>query len=141
MINQKIKDLKFISKGKILLINDKQKIKNISNEPLIIIFVFLLNNIKIRNEISKTIICNQCNNLALFTFNEEKKISLENCKNKHKTNDMKIKDFIENQKKESNIKCDLCGNYRNYYNEEFYFSLDEKIFVQYVQKVIKPIKI
>ena len=78
------------------------------------------------HEISNKIICNKCENLALFTFNEDKKISFEDYKGNHKTENIKLKYFIENQKKESKIKCVLCGNYNSYYNDEFYINSDEK---------------
>ena len=106
IINQKTNDLKFICNGKILLYDRNQKIKAISNLPIIKILVVNLDNNKkhIKNEISNKILCEQCNDLTLFTFNEDKKISLENCKNNHTNKDMKIKDFLENQKKESKIK-------------------------------------
>ena len=102
MINQKTKDLKFIYNGKILLFDENKKIKDISNIPKIKILVINLNNKKNnQNEISNKIICNKCDNLALFTFNEDKKISLEDYKNNHKTQNIKLKNFIENQKKKN----------------------------------------
>ena len=123
----KNKDLKFICNGKILLFDNKQKIKDISNLCKIKILVINLNNKKDNKiEISNKIICFKCNNLALFILNEDKKISLEGCKYNHKTKDLKIKDFLENQKKESKVKCEFCGNYKSYYNDEFYISSDEK---------------
>ena len=126
MINQKAKDLKFICNGKILLFDNNQKIKDICSLPIIKILVINLNKKEIKNEISNKILCNICNNLALFTFNEDKKISLEDCKNNHKTQNITLKLFLENQKKESKIKCEFCGNYKSYYNDEFYINSDER---------------
>ena len=99
MINQKTKVLKFISNGKILLFDNNQKIKDICSLPIIKILVINLNKKDIKNEISNNILCNICNNLALFTFNEDKKISLEDCKNNHITQNITLKLFLENQKK------------------------------------------
>ena len=123
LINKYI-NLQFYYKGKLLLNDNKIKIKDISDSP-IVIFVFALKYQK-NNDISKNIVCKQCNNLCLFSFNDEKKITLENCKQYHKNGNIKLKEFIKNQKKEQKIICEYCGNDKYYYNDEFYFTLDEK---------------
>ena len=123
LINQ-YNNVRFYYKGKILQNDNRLKIRDLSNST-IIISVFALKTEK-KNDISKNIMCKQCNNLSLFSFNDDKKITLENCKQYHKNTNIKLKDFIENQKKEQNSVCFFCGNDKNYYNDAFYFTLDEK---------------
>ena len=74
------------------------------------------------------IICEACGNSTLFKINNEnKKITLENCKNNHTFKDIKLKDFLENQRLyETNLKCQNCGNFKNYYNEDFLFTSEDK---------------
>ena len=94
LINQ-YNNVRFYYKGKILQNDNRLKIRDLSNST-IIISVFALKTEK-KNDISKNIMCKQCNNLSLFSFNDNKKITLENCKQYHKNTNIKLKDFIENQ--------------------------------------------
>ena len=57
---------------------------------------------------AKYIICPKCNDCTNFSINDFL-ITLDNCKNGHKSEDMKIEDFEKTQYiDESKIKCDNC---------------------------------
>ena len=84
------------------------------------------NNIKNENmKRSKEIICPQCNEQILITFNDYI-INLNNCANGHILNNVNISEFVKTQYIDlSKIKCNKCENNKaNSYNNEFYFCLE-----------------
>lgn len=59
---------------------------------------------------SKDIICPQCHEPCMIKINNFK-IELSSCKNKHNSNDIKVKDFPDTQKvNNSKIECSECHN-------------------------------
>ena len=58
--------------------------------------------------------------ISFFNINEENIIKVDNCIDKHK-NEYSINEFIKNQEIEENeIKCDICKNKKNLYDDKFY---------------------
>ena len=130
ILNIEIKQLYFIFKGKHLSINNNKRIDEITDNNLIIIFVF---NLKIKNKNNnqikelKNIICPECNNLSIINNNNDL-FSLNNCINKHKFSDYNINLFLKSQYiDETAIKCDICKNYKYFYNKFYIASKGKKI--------------
>ena len=81
-IEQDSSHIIFSYKGKVLSLNNKAKLKYFKNDHIIIL-VYNLKKIKIQNnEISKKILCPECNSLSMISINEDK-ISFNCYANKH----------------------------------------------------------
>ena len=121
-IEQDSSQIIFSYKGKVLSLNNKTKLKYFKNDHIIIL-VYNLKKIKIQNnEISKKILCPECNSLSMISINEDK-ISFNCYANKHSLKGLSLKYFIDNQRvNESLIICDKCGNKKNCYINQFYYS-------------------
>ena len=97
--------------------NIRKKISDFKNKNLLI-FIFNLKKIKVkRDELLNNLLCPSCENLISMSINEGK-ITLKNCCNNHKLQNLSISLFINLQ---SNIKrkdnyCVNCNNNLNYYN-------------------------
>ena len=99
MLNKNSSELYFIYNGKPLTFNVAIKfncfyLKNI-NKPIVI---FVFNLFKNNNNIMQVndIICPKCKNFGMVDINRDK-ISINNCINGHKTNDLSFNDFLESQ--------------------------------------------
>ena len=122
MINININNLYFIYKGKHIILNNKK----ISYKNNITILVIKINK-KAKNNIDQ-IACPICDNIAPININDDK-ISIDNCINKHNFLNLSFNDFnnIININ-ESLIKCEVCGNNKNDYNNKFYLCSCSKYF-------------
>jgi len=126
----------FLSNGKNL--NKNEKVKSIMSESekrnkKMIILVYDINNtINIGNTNiikSKDIICPICQENCLFDLRNYR-IKLYGCKNGHKTENIKLKDFNKTQVIDiSKIKCDKCKskNKSETFNNEFYVCYECKM--------------
>ena len=126
----------FLSNGKNL--NKNEKVKSIMSESekrnkKMIILVYDINNtINIGNTNiikSKDIICPICQENCLFNLRNFR-IKLYGCKNGHKTENIKLKDFNKTQVIDiSKIKCDKCKskNKSETFNNEFYVCYECKM--------------
>lgn len=113
-ITKDINKLYFLYKGKSLKLDSELKI-NQFKKINIIISVF---NIKNSNDkkILNQIVCPKCANLACLNIND-KKFSISNCINHHIINNISLKGLINNfYINENLIKCKLCGNKKNLYD-------------------------
>ena len=120
MINENENNIIFLFKGKILSFKF-ENILNKLNHNNIIISVFNIKNNKNSNDKFKYIICPKCYNLSFFNINNNNNISLDNCINNHKFDDLLIHEFIKSQNKYlESIKCNICNNDKNLYNNNFY---------------------
>jgi len=84
----------------------------------LLIYLFNLKKIKIKkDEQLNNLLCPSCEKLISMTINEEK-ITLKNCCNNHKFENLPISFFINLQTniKEKDIYCINCNNNLNYYN-------------------------
>ena len=128
IINQDLKDLLFLNKGKILSLNSIEQVYKYKKNKIITLFVLLIKaNKKAENKELKDVICSECNNLTKMKINEDK-ISLKNCVNKHKILDLNINEFINSQlNKEPDMKCHECTNNINLYNNFFICSCNNLI--------------
>ena len=129
----------FLSNGKNL--NKNEKVKSIMSESekrnkKMIILVYDINNtINIGNTNiikSKDIICPICQENCLLDISNFRnfRINLYGCKNGHKTENIKIKDFNKTQVIDiSKIKCDKCKskNKSETFNNEFYVCYECKM--------------
>ena len=126
----------FLSNGKNL--NKNEKVKSIMSESekrnkKMIILVYDINNtINIGNTNiikSKDIICPICQENCLLDI-RNLRIKLYGCKNGHKTENIKLKDFNKTQTIDiSKIKCDKCKskNKSETFNNEFYVCYECKM--------------
>ena len=74
---------------------------------------------------SKDIICPKCNEIAILFF-KDYKFNLE-CKNNHRTENILIKEFDNNQK---TVKCLKCNkSIKEIYNNEFHYCIDCKKYI------------
>ena len=90
----------------------KEKISNIANlfdreNKKMLIVVQVIDESLFRKDI-KNIICPKCKEICFININDYK-ISLNNCKNKHKTENLLISEFNTHQNIDlRTIKCDIC---------------------------------
>jgi len=118
MINENENNVIFLYKGKKLSFEFGNILQLNHN---IIISVFNIKNNKNNNDKCEYIICPICYNLACLNITNNNNISLDNCINNHKFDDILIYEFIKIQKKYlESIKCDICNNDKNLYNNNFY---------------------
>ena len=111
ILNNNLNELCFIYKGKILSLKNNEKIDKFKNTR---IFVFNI-NIKNNNNELKYLICPECNNLSTIKNNED--LFSFNCINNHNVDNITINSLIDTQKvDDSKIKCNICGNNKNYYS-------------------------
>ena len=109
-IEEEISSIFFLYNGTQMNLNEK--ISNIANpfdreNKKIYIIVQLLENDYFRKDI-KNIICPKCKEICFININNYK-ISLNNCKNKHKTENLLISEFDTHQNIDlRTIKCDIC---------------------------------
>ncbi len=109
-IEEEISSIFFLYNGTQMNLNEK--ISNIANpfdreNKKIYIIVQLLENDYFRKDI-KNIICPKCKEICFININNYK-ISLNNCKNKHKTENLLISEFDTQQNIDlKTIKCDIC---------------------------------
>lgn len=78
---------------------------------------------------SKQILCPKCNEIIFLKF-KDYKISLFDCKNEHKLDNILLKEFYENLNiNESNISCDKCLNLKkeNSYENQYFICLTCKL--------------
>ena len=93
---------------------------------MINVFNLDIKNIK-RNEQLDYLICPECEEIALITFNKDK-ISIENCPNNHKLSNLSIDEFMNFQYiNQSYIKCSQCKNSISLYNNFFICTCGEYI--------------
>ena len=121
-VNQKKKDLYFLYKGeKLNELSYNKTFNQIANE-------FDRNrkkmNIMVISRKSKYIICPLCQENIRISINNFK-ISLYECKNGHKYDNISFEDFEKTQKiDESKIKCNKCSKSKNEsFQNEFYICL------------------
>ena len=79
---------------------------------------------------SNDIICPKCKECASISINDDYKISISNCKNGHKTENLLISEFEKTQDINiSKIICDKCKNKNmgEVFNQEFYRCINCKI--------------
>ena len=120
IINENENNVIFLYKGKKLSFKF-ENILNKLNHNNIIISVFNIKNSKTDNEKFNYIKCPKCYNLSFLSINNNNNITLENCINNHKFDDILIHEFIKKQKKNlENIECNICNNNKNLYNNNFY---------------------
>ena len=128
IINKNEKDIIFYIKGKKLDIynNNENYLKKIKNGNIIISVIDLSLRKDIKDE-KINILCPICKNLALIKENDNNnKISIYNCINNHKTDNLTIKDLFKNENNE--IQCDLCSNKKYLCNNNIYIcSCNKKI--------------
>ena len=129
VINFDTNELNFFYRGKLLTNLMNKKIGNL-NHKTINIFVTKINKSKKNKMINTNILCSLCHSQAKFKLEEEDKISLYDCKQKHKISGLTIKEFIENQKIEEKIRCDICGISKIDCSEDFSISSENKIICQ-----------
>ena len=134
-INKKklnLNNIYFLSNGKNL--NKNEIVNNImssaekKNKKMIILVYNINTTIKLDNTNiikSNDIICPRCKETCKFFFDvDHQRISLYDCKNRHKTENIKIKEFDNTQKIDlSKIRCGKCKNKNKAetFNNEFYF--------------------
>ena len=95
---------------------------SVNEENKKIIIVYDKNNDDIIVE-SKDIICPECHESASISINDNYKISIKNCKNGHKKENMLVSEFESTQKIDiSKIICTNCkvNNMNKFVNHEFY---------------------
>ena len=108
IISNNINQLYFLCDGKKISFNNKHKIKDFNRKNLLInVFNLDIKNIK-RNEQLDYLICPECEEIALITFNKDK-ISIENCPNNHKLSNLSIDEFMNFQNL-NYIECFKCNN-------------------------------
>ena len=135
ILNKTINQLYFIYNGKYLSINNKKRIIDFKKKN-IIIFVFDLENNKIKeNEKITSIICPECENIAIAN-SYDLKLSIENCVNNHKITDLSVDTFLYLQNYKSEIKCIECKNNIIYYNI-FYICSCKNLICPLCQKLHK----
>ena len=117
IIGKKEKDLIFLYKGKKIEINNKKLIYKLNNNMKILVIIKQMNS---NNNNNDYITCPICHNLSYININENNyNISFCNCVNNHQLNDLSIDEYIKSQNKDK-IKCDICNNNKNLYNNNFY---------------------
>ena len=121
----------FLSKGKILdeQMTEDQVPFNIDNKKFVTVddnSDYLPADVIIK---SKDIICPKCKEFASISIDDNYKISIINCKNVHKTENILISEFEETQNINiSKIKCDKCkNNMGSIFNHEFYKCINCKM--------------
>ena len=116
LVDKNEKDLIFLYKGK--KINNNTLLLNKLNNIIISVFNIRMNK---RNKKYDYIRCPTCQNLSHLNINKNKyNISLNNCINNHEFKDLSINQFIKYQNKIIKIKCDICKNNKNLYDNNFY---------------------
>ena len=116
LIDKKEKELIFLYKGKKIEIKNKKFIYDLNSNNIIITVINKPTNININN--NAYIKCPICHNLTYLNINKNNySITLENCINDHQLNDISIDEF---NKYNDKIKCDICKNNKNLYNNNFY---------------------
>ena len=124
ILKEELDELRFIYKGKNLL--KCVEVLNNKIDKNITIFVFNLNNNKYKNRF-ENILCKECQNTCLINYNNDI-ITLNNCINKHNSSYLSFKDLVKNSLfEESDIKCDICGNYQKFYKIKFFICSCNKI--------------
>ena len=131
-----INNLQFLSDDEILnqkdIISNKMYESEKLNKKIIILVNTineLINNGNTNIIISKDIICPICKEQCTYSI-KDFKIKLDNCKNEHIIENIKLNDFLETQKIDiSKINCDKCPNKKksNTLNNEFYICNDCKM--------------
>ena len=127
--NLDIDSIYFISSGRIIDKEDKlEKVMSESDKrnKKIIILVNSMNTTIIKEKsnikVSKDVICPECKEICKYEMNNYQ-IKLYDCKNGHKTENIKLDEFKNKQGIDiSKIKCDKCKNRNksNTFNNEFY---------------------
>jgi len=118
LVDKKENELIFLYKGK--KINNNITLLNKLNNILISVFNIRINK---RNKKYYYIRCPTCQNLSYLNINKNNNkynISLNNCINNHEYNDLSINGYINYQNKIIKIKCDICKNKINLYDNNFY---------------------
>ena len=126
IINFSVDELNFFYRGKLLTNLMNKKIGKL-NHKTINIFVTKINKPKQNEIINTNILCSLCHSRAKLNLEEEDKISLYDCIQKHKISGLTIKEFIESQKIEEKIRCDICGISKINCGKNFYINSEEKI--------------
>ena len=120
-------NLYFIYRGKSIN-NTRKKISDFKKKNLLI-YVFNLKKITVKNEEQlNNLLCPSCGKLVSMTINEGK-ITLKNCCNNHKLQNLSISLFINlqtNMKGKDNY-CVNCNNNLNYYNNFYVCSCNNFI--------------
>ena len=117
IINENENNVIFLFKGKKLSFIFENILNKLNYNNIIISVLNIKNN---KNNKDKYIICPKCYNLFFFNISNNN-ISLDNCINNHKFDDILIHEFIKNQNKYlENIKYNICNNNKNLYNNNFY---------------------
>jgi len=119
MINENKKNIIFLYKGKRISFEDINLLNKLKDNNLIILVFNIKNNNN--NDKCNYITCPKCSNLCFFNINSNYNISLDNCINNHKYDNIFIDDFIKSQNDNlENIECFICKNNINLYNNNFY---------------------
>ena len=128
ILGKHLDQLRFTYNGKYINLNNRSDFSLNIKKNKIIIFVFSLT--KNINKEPYFITCPKCRNLVQLKINEDK-ISLDNCFRRHCYADLTIEEFAYSQNiEEFNVKCELCGNNKNYY---------DKLYVCSCEKIICPL--
>ena len=120
--------LYFLYKGKPLTFEKKQYI--FDYKKTYIIFVYDLEIKTEKNEEIENVLCPECGNLASIIINNDNKISIQNCKNKHKISNLTIDTFLFlqlNYNSNKYVECNICNNKKSYYNNFYVCSCGETI--------------
>ena len=120
--------LYFLYKGKPLTFEKRQYI--FDYKKTYIIFVYDLEIKTEKNEEIENVLCPECGNLASIIINNDNKLSIQNCKNKHKISNLTIDTFLFLQLNYNNnkyVECNICNNKKSYYNNFYVCSCGETI--------------
>ena len=123
IINNDMKELYFLYKGRPL--NMKKKL-NLFNNNNYKIFVYNIAKKKNTNKVLENISCLKCKNVARMNINNSS-ITIEKCINNHCFKDLSLEEFFESQYiNDSEINCSICKNNKIYYNNLMYINHNSK---------------
>ena len=126
ILGKDLDELYFSYNGRNLNIKNARNIIFKERKNKIKIFVFILTKKKAKQEFS-CITCPKCKNLAQLKINEDS-ITIDNCIKKHYYADLTINEFTLSQNiEDSSVKCDFCGNSKNYYSQFYLCSCGKLI--------------
>ena len=116
VLGEKVNEIYFFYNGKKISINRNIKLSKMNKN--IRIFVYSFKNKKNKKDDNNSLImCPTCKKSVRIIINDDK-ISTYYCENKHSHNDMEISIFMEHQYMNNNfICCNICGNFRFYYDK------------------------
>ena len=121
IINENENNIIFLYNGKILSFKFENILNKLNNNELVI-SVFNIKNNKNNEDKFNYIVCPKCYNLSFLNINNNNNISLNNCINNHKYDNILIHEFIKNQNNYlDKIQCSICTNNKNLYNNNNFY--------------------